>query len=169
MTKNISFDNDGRYFILLHVAKLQQNDGNEPSQCCCFSLPVPVSVVCGSTETALLCVLSDILAAVDRGDFAALVLLDLSAAFNTVDHDILLQRLQTSFGIRNAALNWFCQFNLTYITRGRGHGLVFFASCGRPHFCLCLPYVRSLTVPREPFRAYKTKRICSVCEGSQRP
>ena len=60
-----------------------------------------------STETALLCVLSDILAAVDRGDFAALVLLDLSAAFDTVDHDILLQRLQTSFGIRGTAVKWF--------------------------------------------------------------
>ena len=42
-----------------------------------------------STESAVLCVLSDILLAVDRGDFAALVLLDLSAAFDTVDHDIL--------------------------------------------------------------------------------
>ena len=60
-----------------------------------------------STETALLRVLSDILAAVDRGDFAALVLLDLSAAFDTVDHDILLQRLQTSFGIRGTAVKWF--------------------------------------------------------------
>jgi len=56
-----------------------------------------------STKTALLRVLSDILAADDRGDFAALVLLDLSAAFDTVDHDILLQRLQTSFGIGSAA------------------------------------------------------------------
>jgi len=35
-------------------------------------------------------VLSDILQAVDRGDVAALVLEDLSAAFDTVDHDILL-------------------------------------------------------------------------------
>ena len=46
-----------------------------------------------STETAVLRVLSDIIQAVDRGDVAALVLLDLSAAFDTVDHDILLQRL----------------------------------------------------------------------------
>jgi len=46
-----------------------------------------------STESATLCVLSDILLAVDRGDFAALVLLDLLAAFDTVDHDILLQLL----------------------------------------------------------------------------
>jgi len=46
-----------------------------------------------STETAVLRVLSDILPAVDRGDVAALILLDLTAAFDTVDHDILLQRL----------------------------------------------------------------------------
>jgi Reverse transcriptase (RNA-dependent DNA polymerase) len=47
-----------------------------------------------STETAILHVLSDILAAVDRGDFAVLVLLDLLTAFNTVDHNILLERLR---------------------------------------------------------------------------
>ena len=60
-----------------------------------------------STETAVLRVLSDILEAVDRGDVAALVLLDLSAAFDTVDHDILLQRLRLSFGIDGAAHRWF--------------------------------------------------------------
>ena len=60
-----------------------------------------------SIETALLRVLSDILAAVDRGVFASLVLLDLFAAFDMVDHDILLQRLQTSFGIGGTALKWF--------------------------------------------------------------
>jgi len=63
--------------------------------------------LCYSTETAALSVLSDILLAVDRGDFAALVLLNLSATFDTVDHDILLQRLQTSFGIDSVALKWF--------------------------------------------------------------
>ena len=62
---------------------------------------------CYSTETAVLSVLSDILLAVDRGDFAALVLLNVSAAFDTVDHDILLKRLQTSFGIDGVALKWF--------------------------------------------------------------
>ena len=53
-----------------------------------------------STETAILRVLSDTLSDVDRGDFAALVLLDLSAAFDTVEHDILLQRLCTFFVAR---------------------------------------------------------------------
>jgi Reverse transcriptase (RNA-dependent DNA polymerase) len=58
------------------------------------------------SETAVLRVLSDILAAVDRGDFAALILLDLSTAFNTVDHSILLERLRRSFGFCGTALGW---------------------------------------------------------------
>jgi hypothetical protein len=47
-----------------------------------------------STKTAILHVLSDMLAAVDGGDFAALVLLKLSVAFYIVGHDILLKRMQ---------------------------------------------------------------------------
>ena len=52
-----------------------------------------------STETAVLKVLSDILQAVDSGDLAVLALLDLSAAFDTVDHMTLLQRLRISYGL----------------------------------------------------------------------
>jgi hypothetical protein len=60
-----------------------------------------------STETAVLRVLSDILLAIDSGDVAVLAMLDLSAAFDTVDHQILLQRLRISFGISDLALSWF--------------------------------------------------------------
>jgi hypothetical protein len=63
-----------------------------------------------STETAMLHVLSDILAAVDRGEFAALVLLDLSAAFDTVDHQILFERMRRSFGITDTAHRWFTSY-----------------------------------------------------------
>jgi len=58
-------------------------------------------------ETAILRLMSDILLAVECGDFAALVLLHLSTAFDTVDHVILLRRLQTSFGNDGFALDWF--------------------------------------------------------------
>ena len=60
---------------------------------------------------------SDILEAIDSGQAYFLVLLDLSAAFDTLDHNILLQRLWTWFGIKGTALTWFTsylsQVNLT--------------------------------------------------------
>jgi len=46
-----------------------------------------------SMETAVLKVLSDILFALDSGKMALLSLMDLSAAFDSVNHDTLLQRL----------------------------------------------------------------------------
>jgi hypothetical protein len=45
-----------------------------------------------STETALLSLFNDLLMTVDVSDGAALLFLDLSAAFDTVDHDILLEQ-----------------------------------------------------------------------------
>ena len=53
-----------------------------------------------STETAMLKVMGDILLALDSGNLAMLSLLDLSAAFDTVDHDTLTWRLQTSYGLK---------------------------------------------------------------------
>ena len=48
--------------------------------------------------------------ALNRGDVAALAMLDLSAAFDTVDHCILLRRLCLSYGIRVAALSWISSY-----------------------------------------------------------
>uniref|UniRef100_A0A8C6LW02 Reverse transcriptase domain-containing protein n=1 Tax=Nothobranchius furzeri TaxID=105023 RepID=A0A8C6LW02_NOTFU len=59
-----------------------------------------------STKSALLKVLDDILLANDSGDAVVLVLLDLTSAFDTIDHSILINRLERSVGITGQALKW---------------------------------------------------------------
>ena len=59
---------------------------------------------------AVLKVLSDILLALDTGNLAMLTQLDLSAAFDSVDHHTLLQRLQTSYGLGGQVMNWFASY-----------------------------------------------------------
>ena len=51
--------------------------------------------------------IDNILMAVDAGDLGVVVLLDLSAAFDTVDQEILLKRLSVSCGLDGLALDWF--------------------------------------------------------------
>ena len=57
-----------------------------------------------STETAVLKVFSDIVNDVNKGKFVLLSLLDLPAAFDTVDYDTLLHRVSASFGISGDVL-----------------------------------------------------------------
>ena len=59
-----------------------------------------------STETALLRVWSDFLTAADSRRVSLLSLIDLSSAFDCVDHNILLERLQISFGLDDIVLRW---------------------------------------------------------------
>ena len=59
-----------------------------------------------STESALLCVQNDILCSLDRNEATVLVMLDLSAAFDTIDHHTLLCRLEQHFGIIGKPLQW---------------------------------------------------------------
>ena len=58
-----------------------------------------------STETALLKVKNYLLPNMNSGHVTILVLLDLSAAFDNIDHDLLLQKLQSVIGIQGTALS----------------------------------------------------------------
>ena len=63
-----------------------------------------------STETTLLKIHNDLILAMDRGEVTSLILLDLSAAFDTVDHSILLTRFQNWFGLDGLSLAWFTSY-----------------------------------------------------------
>ena len=69
-----------------------------------------------SMETALLKVKSDIIGALEKQEVACLILLDLSVAFNTIDHDILLGRLKSRFVVTGTNLNWLWSY-LTHRTQ----------------------------------------------------
>ena len=58
------------------------------------------------TQTAVMKVYNDLLSAADNGQLPALCLLDLTAAFDTVDHELLLSRLERQFGLRDSILQW---------------------------------------------------------------
>ena len=60
-----------------------------------------------STETALLKVKNDLLMAMHKGQVTLLVLLDLSSAFDTVEHEILVERLRSTIGLGGKVLSWF--------------------------------------------------------------
>ena len=87
-----------------HLAHLQENNLCNPFQ--------SAYRAGHSTETALLRVVNDLLNAMDEDKISVLLLLDLSAAFDTIDHQILLSRLGTVFGIRSTALRWFRSYLL---------------------------------------------------------
>ena len=67
-----------------------------------------------STETALLSIKSDIQLSLSRGEATALVLLDLSAAFDTIGHSTLLKCLLNWFSVGGSALKWFSSYLTEY-------------------------------------------------------
>ena len=100
----------------------------------------------------MLKVLSDILLAIDDGDLSALVLLDLSAAFDTVDHYTLLRRLDITYRLNGTVLNWFESYLVDrrqQVRIGSSFSLLCTMLCGVPQgsvlgAILFLPYTAEL-------------------------
>ena len=84
------------------IEYIESNDLGEPLQSAYKRLH--------NTGTALLKVQNDILNAIDQHRTVALLLLDLSATFDTVDHKLLLRRLRVRFGIGGKAFAWFTSY-----------------------------------------------------------
>ena len=78
-----------------HIKEHGLDEKNQSAYCCHHS-----------TETALVKVQNNLLRAIDEGCGVFLVLLGLSVAFDTLDHDILLKRLEESVGLSGLALRW---------------------------------------------------------------
>ena len=62
-----------------------------------------------STNHAILSILENIRGALDKGNFSCGVFVDLEKAFDTVNHKILLKKLE-HYGIRNVANDWLCSY-----------------------------------------------------------
>ena len=63
-----------------------------------------------STETALLSIKNEVHLSLANGEPTALVLLDLSATFDSIDHNILLGYLKSWFGLGGTVLKWFASY-----------------------------------------------------------
>lgn len=95
-----------------------------------------------STESALLRIFNDILLTIDSGDAAVLMLLDLTAAFDIVDHATLICRLKHCVGIRGAALEWFKSYlsERSFLVRlGNSQSSRYPLSCGVPQGSILRP------------------------------
>ena len=122
--------------------------------CCEKNAPLPrfQSGFCKyhSTETALLKVQNDILMSMDNKEVTLLVLLDLSAAFDTIEHSIL-NILQQDFGVVGTALNWFDSFlsgRKQRILAGDKTSDNFNLNCGVPQGSSMGPFLFTLYVFR---------------------
>jgi len=114
-----------------------------------------------STETVVVSVLNDVIRAADEGKVTCLVLLDLSSAFDTVDHDILLQVLNRRFLVEGSALDWFRSYlnNRTQVFRAnQSESATLAISCSVPQGSVLGP-VEFISYSEDVIIIFDTHRI----------
>jgi hypothetical protein len=102
-----------------------------------------------STETALLKILDDLNRIIDDRRSAVLVGLDLSAAFDTIEHDILIERLRSVFGVTGSALMWvetYLRDREQYVMAGGQRSAVSQCEHGVPQGSVLGPFLFSVYV-----------------------
>ena len=102
-----------------------------------------------STETALLRVVNDVMRGIDDQQECVLVLLDLSSAFDTIDHNILLDRLCNRYGLSGVVLDWLKSYLCDRPQRvvvDNVSSRPCFASCGVPQGSVLGPLLFSLYI-----------------------
>jgi Reverse transcriptase (RNA-dependent DNA polymerase) len=140
-----------------------------------------------STDTTLVVVRNDIIVAVDAGDVSAFVMLDLSAAFDTVDHAILIEVLDRRFGVHSTHLRGYGlsdRSQTAYVSANNSPTISL--PCGLPQSSVIVPVVfiteeMNTTVQQERIDLHQftddgqmiahgnvqqTSEICRMMEGS---
>lgn len=90
---------------------------------------------------------NDLLSASDAGSPTILILLDISVAFLTVDHTLLLNHLETVFGIFGTVLNWFRSYldgHRQFVVSGEYRSDIGSVSTGIPQGSILGPLLFSL-------------------------
>ena len=93
----------------------------------------------------MLKVVSDIERAAGEGKCTVLLALDISAAFDAVDHNILCDRTRTDFGLSGLALDWVRSFvtdRSQYVAVGAEHSEVCSCNSGVPLGSILEPHIR---------------------------